>query len=522
MSSKRSPFVSDPLIASLVQAQQRHTLFPPPAARRHPVVVAVSGGIDSITLLHILVRIQVKWHLELHIAHVDHALRPDSAADAEFVRALAAQWRLPFHTTRLDAAALHAAPAGLEAAARHARYRFLCTISFNVAPAPMVPTLVTAHHADDQAETVLLRLVQGGGLHGLAAMRPISAIDDPALTPQPVRVVRPLLAVPRAEIAAYARRHGLTWREDASNCDETRPRNLLRRQVLPLLARINPQVVATLGRTADLLAEEADRLASYDAALLEQCSVQQDHDRIVLRLATLQQMSAVEVRSVLHRALAQLHSDLREIGSQQIAALAASVTAAVRRSGPHPLARGLAWSIVALPDAGLALALHRRHVLPMQPSTPWFDIVNQPVAALAVPGVGWVALGGWRLECAVIDRADLPHDWQCNSDRWTAYFDASAIDSRAATAATLAPPRPGARIDPLGMDGRRKALGDLFTDARIDPALRRGWPVLYAQDGRVLWVCGLVQSHAARITDATQAVWVLRWRKHTSEGAPER
>jgi len=510
MSSRQSSSAEDSLVELLVQAQQRHSLFPPPSAQRQPVVVAVSGGVDSVVLLHLLAQVVGIWQLELHVAHVDHALRPTSTADAAFVRALAEQMSLPFHTTRLDAVALRTASDGLEAAARHARYRFLCATALNVTPAEMVPVLAVAHHADDQAETVLLRLAQGSGLRGLGAMRPISTIDDSALASRPVRVVRPLLAARRNEIVAYARRHGLAWREDESNQDETHPRNLVRHQVLPLLARINPQIVATLARTADLLAEESDRLEAYDARALRESIVMQDQERIVLRLARLQRLAASEVRSVLRLALTTLDADVRAIGSQQLAALALSTVETTQRSGPHPLAGGMAWSVVALPDEGLALALHRRYALPLPPSTPWFDDANRQSGAIAVPRSGAVTLGGWRLECAVLNRTQLAEAWRENPDRWTVYIDADV-----ATAAVLAPPQPAQKIDPLGMAGRRKSLGDLFTDARIEPGLRRGWPVLLdAKDGRVLWVCGLAQSHATRITDATRLVWLLRWRSN--------
>lgn len=511
MAFRQSSFAEDPLVELLVQAQQRHNLFVPPSAQRQPVVVAVSGGVDSVALLHLLAQMMEIWQFELHVAHVDHALRPTSAADAVFVRNLAEQMSLPFHTTRLDAVALRAAPDGLEAAARRARYRFLCATALNVTPGTMVPVLAVAHHADDQAETVLLRLAQGSGLRGLGAMRPISTIDDPAQASHPVRVVRPLLAARHDEIVAYARRHGLAWREDESNQDESHPRNLVRHQVLPLLAHINPQIVATLARTADLLAEEGNRLAAYDVRALRESIVTQDRERIVLHLARLQRMSVSEVRSVLHLALTTLDADMRAIGSQQLAALALSTAEATQRSGPHPLAGEVAWSIIALPDEGLALALHRQHSLPLPPSTPWFDDASRQSGAIAVPRSGAVTLGGWRLECAVFDRSQLAEEWRENPDRWTAYIDADAV-----TAAVLAPPQPAQKIDPLGMAGRRKSLGNLFTDARIEPRLRRSWPVLLdAKDGRVLWVCGLAQSHATRITDATRSVWLLRWRNNS-------
>lgn len=514
MSSKPLSATQDSLVELVVQAQQRYNLFPSPLAQPQPVVVAVSGGVDSVVSLHVLVELAVLLRLKLHIAHVDHALRPTSTADAAFVRDLAEQMSLPFHMTRLDADALRNDPAGLEAAARRARYHFLCTTAVNVTPSAQVPVLAVAHHADDQAETVLLRLTQGSGLRGLGAMRPVSHIDDVALTPRPVRVVRPLLTARRTEIVAYAVRHGLAWREDESNVDEARPRNLVRHQVLPLLARINPQVVATLARTADLFAGEGDRLAAYDARMLRESALMQDGERIVLHLARLRQMSPGEVRSVLHLALTMLDADIRAIGLQQLSALALSTLEATSRTGPHPLAKGVAWSVVALPDVGLALALHRQRALPLPPTMPWFDELSQQCGAISVPMIGSVTLSGWRLKCTVLDRSQLPEDWRQNPDRWTAYIDADIV-----TATVLTPPQPTQKIDPLGMAGQHKSLGDLFTDARIEPGVRRGWPVLLeVKDGRVLWVCGLAQSHATRITDTTRSVWVLQWRPDTKIG----
>jgi tRNA(Ile)-lysidine synthase len=283
----------DPVLAQVVQAQRRYILFPPLPAQR-PVVVAVSGGLDSVALLHILMQMAADWQLNLYVTHIDHALRPVSAIDAGFVRDLAAQAQTPFHAVRLDGEKLRTDPAGLEAAARHARYRALCTIACNVTPPELVPLLVVAHHAQDQAETLLLRLVQGSGLTGLAAMRPVTLLDDAALTPRPVRVVRPLLSVTRTELVAYTRRHNLSWREDESNADTTHSRNLLRHDVLPLLARLNPQVVQTLARTATLLADDADRLDAHDRQMLQTLAVvqdvTQDPTRVLLDLAGLQRL----------------------------------------------------------------------------------------------------------------------------------------------------------------------------------------------------------------------------------------
>ncbi len=497
----------DPLLEQIAHVQERHTLFPTTAIP-HPVVVAVSGGLDSTALLHILLQFSPKWTLDLHIAHVDHGLRPTSAADASFVRHLAAQAARPFHLVQLAGDALRADPAGLEAAARHARYRALCTIACNVTPPRLVPTLVVAHHAHDQAETLLLRLVQGSGLTGLAAMRPVTLLDDPALTPRPVRVVRPLLTVTRTDLADYARRHRLTWREDESNADTTRSRNLLRHAVLPVLAQLNPQVVTTLARTATLLADEADRLDAHDRQTLQTLTVAEDGVRLLLDLTRLQRLSEGDRRGVLRLALRALSADLRAIGAAQVTLLAAQVMAAHTGSGAHPLAGGLAWSIVTV-NQTRCLALHRQEALPIAPDGPWLDAGwREQVGRAPLPVAGEIAVGAWRLTSELSERSALSVDWRRNPDRWRACFDAEAVH-----ALVLRTPRPGDRIAPLGLAGRRKLLGDLFTDARIAPALRPGWPVIEDDaSGALLWVCGIKQAHTARITAQTRRVLVLTWR----------
>lgn len=502
---------SDPVLAHFVQAQRHDKLFPL-TTTSHPVIVAVSGGLDSVTLFHILMQFASEWKLDLHVAHVDHGLRPASATDAAFVRQLAAQAASPFHLVQLNGASLRADPAGLEAAARQARYRALCTIACNVTPSAQVPILVVAHHAHDQAETLLLRLVQGSGLSGLAAMRPVTLLDAAQLTPRPVRVVRPLLALTRTELADYARRHKLTWREDESNADRTRSRNLIRHAVLPMLAQLNPQVVATLARTTTLLAEDVERLDAHDRQTLQNLIVAQDHARVLLNLTDLRRLSEGDRRGVLRMALRSLGADLRAIGAAQVMTLAAQVMATSARSGAHPLAAGLAWSIVTV-DRQLILALHRQDELPIAPDGPWLDASwRRQVVRAALPRTGEYVIGAWRLTSQTFDRDALPAEWQRNPNRWTAFCDADTVN-----APVLTTPQPGDRIAPLGLAGRHKLVGDLFTDAKIAPALRPGWPVIVDDaSGLLLWVCGLAQAYTARITTQTRRVLALTWR-HTPE-----
>ncbi len=189
------------------------------------VLVAVSGGADSVVLLDVLVQTQ-RWHRgRLRVATVDHGVRGGSAADADFVETLG-------HTMGLAVSRLRVRPRGRsEAALRDARYAALRELGATV--------IVTAHHRDDQAETVLLHLVRGAGLGGLASM-----------AWRYNGVVRPLLDIPRVSLRAWLTWRGLSFREDPTNQSRDFLRNRLRHEVLPLLEEIRPGSTGALARTA--------------------------------------------------------------------------------------------------------------------------------------------------------------------------------------------------------------------------------------------------------------------------------
>lgn len=238
----------------------RHALLPLGTT----VVVAVSGGADSLCLLHLLRQLAPGWRLRLHVAHLDHQLRPDSADDARFVAAIAEAWRLPVTVAREDVAAFaRATDNGIEAAARELRHRLLIA----TAQAVGAETIALGHSADDQAETVVMRLMRGAGPHGLAAMRPQrpayrAAAASPTSTPMTIpRIVRPLLETTRAEIDAYCDLHQLSPRHDPSNDQSDYTRNRVRGYILPMLKTYNASIVTTLGRTARICAEEDELLA---------------------------------------------------------------------------------------------------------------------------------------------------------------------------------------------------------------------------------------------------------------------
>jgi tRNA(Ile)-lysidine synthase len=243
------------------QLEQRVALaWPPVAWQNVPVVVAVSGGADSVALLRILVAVQAPG-AKLWVAHFNHGLRgAQSDADEQFVEKLAASLGLGFRTGRPPGVAVAAGSDGLEAAARGARYAFLSAIAEQLG----ARYLAVAHTADDQAETILHRALRGTGPAGLAGMARVRALTEA------VSLVRPLLGQRRAELRDYLKSIGQDWREDATNAQTDATRNWIRNELLPAVAeRVNPAVVEALVRLGALSAEVQSLVAADAEALVE-------------------------------------------------------------------------------------------------------------------------------------------------------------------------------------------------------------------------------------------------------------
>ena len=277
-SSRKSP--SSELAALVGRALDRHV---PPGAR---LTLALSGGVDSIVLLDVLAAIAPRRSLAIDCLHVNHGMSPNAAAWARFARAAARGYGLPCTVRRADLAPHRAL--GREGAARAARYALFAQARGDF--------VALAQHADDQAETVLLQLVRGAGVAGLAAMPEVRA-QGGARAPQ---LLRPLLGVGRVEIERYARDRALRWVEDESNRDTRLARNFVRHRVMPLLCELNPAAGMNLARSASLLAEAHELVRTLGAA--DAAAVAKDG---YLEVAALGSLVPARAKNALRWAIAQ-------------------------------------------------------------------------------------------------------------------------------------------------------------------------------------------------------------------------
>lgn len=264
------------------------------------VGVAVSGGADSVFLLHILREFALRWDLGLSVVHVEHGIRgAASLADAEFVSQLASAFGLPFHLRQADVPSLGG---NLEEAARNVRHSFYGKLIASGA----VDRVATAHTRSDQAETVLYRIVRGSGLTGLAGILPITREG----------LVRPLVEIDRAEIETWLRGRAIAWREDETNQDRAFARNRLRHQILPLLREeFNPQVDQALAHLSALALDEEEYWTSEVARRLPPGT---PHQPLVLPVAELTGPPPALARRLIRRAFEIVKGDLRAVDSAHI------------------------------------------------------------------------------------------------------------------------------------------------------------------------------------------------------------
>ncbi len=426
------------------------------------VVVAVSGGLDSVVLLDLLHRLFTNESAPLHVAHLDHGLRGASAADARFVERLAARYDSPAHVSRLDRSALEAHRAyGREGAAREARQAYLLQVADEVGAS----RIALAHTADDRTETIIHRLARGTGIAGL---RGIPSVRLP--------FVRPLIEAKRKDILAYALENGLIWRDDASNVDVSFARNRIRHRILPELEAINPRASEAILR-ASAHAAEADEASAFLVSTIWEgiCSGEAD-GRLTLRRSALSSVPPSVRKLVLREATRRARGDLSGIGSHHIEAvieLAASESSHGELSLPGVHVR------VQADDVLLARA-------PETPVEPWAVAVDVGETEVPDPAM--------TLRLAIAEQQPSMD----REDRWLETADADRVEFPL----QLRSRRAGDRFTPLGLDSPIK-LKDFLINEQVPYYDRDRLPLLCDRD-KIVWAVGVRLSNEVRITEGTR------------------
>lgn len=398
-------------------------------AREKHVLAALSGGADSVALLLLLCRARDAGMLRVSAAHFDHMIRgAESRGDANFCQSLCAQHRVPLLMGKADVPDIaRRTGEGLEVCARELRYRFLRKSARRL----NADLIALGHHADDQAETVLMHLLRGAGPEGISGMRRLSG-----------DLYRPLIGARKAEIVAFLKSVGQPWREDRTNRIPDNPRNALRLGALPALEGVYPGAVPAIARYAEAAALESDYLArATDAFLKERAETLPNGHRL--------RLTDDPEEALLRRALRRLCGN--DLKTDKLRELLCLETATDIHNGMRAERHG-AYLYVRMPF--------------------------EPPMEAPIPLGGMARLPGiCTLTCE--DADPVPE----RARKLTQVLEKRAVDG-----AALRTRRPGDRIAPLGMEGS-KSLSDYFTDRKLDPPLREITPVI-ARGSEILWVVG--------------------------------
>ncbi len=477
MMNRVSVYPWDTITSIVANTVERYAMF----GERDKVLVAVSGGPDSVALLHILETLAPFYDLQLTVAHLNHGLRPRSSdREARFVVRLARRLGIKCLTRKID---IGPGPGSLEERARNRRYDFLN----RTADAHGCNKIALGHQANDNAEAVLMHLLRGSGIRGLAGIPPVRG----------PRIVRPLIHLQRTEVLAYLNERSIDYVQDESNQDLSFARNRIRHELIPLLEQqYNPNIVATLHRTADLCHEEESWLQNMLEPMVRRAIAQKSDTILLLGIDDLQNAPLGLQRRTIRDALRAWRGHLRRI-------TAAHIDAVANLLPPRSMGKRLSLPgrITVQRTAGhLCFETGAtRGTSPKEQRPGFCHMVRSPDD---LPAVFNVPHGKVQLTWDRRMPSD-PNPWS-NGCTDAAWFD---LD-RLCFPLTVRSVMPGDRLTPFGMGGSQK-LKKLLIDRKIPRAERDQVPILLSARN-IIWVAGIRRSATAPVTTNTNRTLTIR------------
>jgi len=474
-----------------------------PIGPNDKIVIAVSGGPDSVCLLYLLweyfkhiskptqTEAEQKYAVDrLHVAHLNHSFRPEADEEATFVADLCQSWGIASTVTKLPVPMIcKEKRLSKQEGARLVRYAFLT----DVAKAQQARWIALGHTADDHVETFLMNLLRGTGGDGLSGIPRI----------REEMIIRPLLDMTRNEIVALLRKNNIPFRQDPSNQDKRYLRNRVRHDLIPILETYNPNIKKTFLRTASVLTDETDFFNHYIKSLVKEVTLRITKNEVVFDLTLFCALHKAIQRRLIRYGIRHLQGDLRGIGFDYIEAILKIV------QGAHSKSFLLPYLSVKKTGATLALTCNNP-VGAIGPVTIVDLDIPQCTLKNLTSEITKISLQQWKisLSLSLKNRSAIP--FPSKTEDCSAFFDFDTI----AYPLTVRRLRTGDHFAPLGMQGRHKKLQDFFVDRKIDKTLRNQIPILSCPKG-IIWVIGYRTDERFKVTEETQQILSLHIEKGT-------
>jgi tRNA(Ile)-lysidine synthase len=458
------------ILRTVRAAIERHGMF----AEGDRVLVAVSGGADSVALVHLLHALAGEYAIKLAVAHLNHSLRgSESDRDAEFVAALTRGFDLPFFLEKKDVPALQRhwrlSP---EEAARRARYEFFDA----VAATHRFNRVALGHHADDNAELVLMNLLRGSGPLGLSGISPVRGN----------KFVRPLIGLKRSELLNYLLDGNIAFVTDSSNADTVYRRNRIRHHLIPELEKsYNPAIVDSLNRLGEIMQAEDQWIANAIEPAFADCVSDKGSDWISLALAGVNAAGPAVRRRIIRKAILSVKKDLRRIGFLHIDTIV-DLAQKAQTGACLDLPEGLR----VIKDSG------RLTIKKAEPQTSIAVVEYQ--YTLASEGATFIKEADATIKLVEIGVDEVPDFGEAGRSR--AFFDLDCLRFPLVVRNF----RPGDRFSPLGLDGTQK-LKKFFCNHKIPAHERKRCPLLLSA-GKIIWVAGHRIDNSVRLSSQTRRV----------------